>query len=485
VPEIKLIPCFEGVEPIPSKETLTIVYRNQSLKIPFIIPPTGFAVQVRVYTKRESFPDRSMFGWTRCGDAAFTESGTKSLRTSSFQDVCEYPQITLTGIQPRTVQVNIPDFFTREFQALSAIHAMGEVDVPPAPKPCSLPETTQTFSPHIFGLFRGPVVTERWIRERTLEVLAVRGYVEFPLNEHAESIVAHVLVMHTNTRPYVRDSILGFRGSRIVDDDSDEPTMTMGLPGDCEDSAMSTYHIIHTILKGRFTDPLVKRVQATLKEMGEPFVIYGELEYPPYKNAHVFCILKGKTVTVLDGVLDATTTFHPHQVAPEKLAVIASIQDHIHGKDIPWIWTTYHTKTPLDGTHAIHKRCFVAFKDGMMYAILHHGHESTMAFHLEEATFQPVMDYPQNELEQERRMLELVERPLVRMDSMYDGYVDAWIPRFTAPTFTGNRVIMCAYNTTKEKALRDAKQWNLPEPRVYSYGFGFALVFPLGISHFQ
>jgi hypothetical protein len=44
---------------------------------------------------------------------------------------------------------------------------------------------------------------------------------------------------------------------------------------------------------------------------------------------------------------------------------------------------------------------------------------------------------------------------------------------------------VCAYNRSKEQAMKDAKTWNLPEPRVYSYGFGLALVFPLGVSHFQ
>jgi len=139
-----------------------------------------------------------------------------------------------------------------------------------------------------------PAATENWFRVRLNEVLKTRGIASISeflgLVEHATTkaseyhdeafqeclkIVSHVLRMHVMSRPYVND--YGIFKNRLFP--TDEDTLGIAIPGDCEDTTKAIYFIYMTLLlRGDWITPEIRALRKCAAMLGVPCAVTGTFQ---------------------------------------------------------------------------------------------------------------------------------------------------------------------------------------------------------------
>jgi len=528
-------PCFEGkmIRYVDYPDTIRVFYEDKYWDVPYIKANEKciFSLQVRIYCTRYFHFETKRTGWVRCGDGALTLSGEYSLRTSSDpEELGEYPKATVNWAHPimlrplpqLTSKLHLREYETYQKLSLENNDGSGwEIQIQGPFSPCSIHDhSIKLFPPHITAIYRETeVVTEKWILARLREVLGVRGQSEQwflrgnAITPQHRLCVAYLLMMHSSTRPYVQDTSIPLNGNITP---SDEPTLCLGLPGDCEDTAMSTYQIAMNILLGEWDSPLVNRVQHILVHLGIPAVLFSKLKV----GMHSVCVLipphfvwkdspqvlawynerLGHTppnteATILDGIMDTTPYFRDrHYVDEKKLKAIQKSVQIIGQNGI--LWDRFHTKAPMDIIN-IHEYAYQMYSDFpkhigadnyvRTYLLLYGGKLGVRMGDLVNAEFRPVCTYTKEELEEELSLLRLFQRPVVCLD---ENLVDFFVPNkehiLPPPPSTqgeghATRLMICAYGIPLKEIRKKAEELKvglgLDSYELRPYGYSIAIVF--------
>lgn len=143
-----------------------------------------------------------------------------------------------------------------------------------------------------------PAATEAWFLARLSEALDIRSMTRPTFVREAEAqtkeslkIAAHVLRMHSVSRPYVPDVSFMYGTAIHIDED----TMGLALPGDCEDNTMATYQIYMTLLFGKWKNRYVRALQKAAAILGIPCGISGTYTdpdeiHPEVDNGHWYLV---------------------------------------------------------------------------------------------------------------------------------------------------------------------------------------------------